>query len=113
MEIRLNWTVAAYSFFCGVATTLLCGLFPALSGTRRTLAHSLAQGSRTQASARHPLQWFLVAVQVTLAVTLLTGAGLLIRSLQQLGRVSPASIPATSSPFRSAAPGARLPTCPS
>jgi putative ABC transport system permease protein len=35
------------------------------------------------------MQWFLVAVQVTLAVTLLTGAGLLLRSLQQLGRVSP------------------------
>ena len=35
------------------------------------------------------MQWFLVAVQVTLAVTLLTGAGLLLRSLQQLDRVSP------------------------
>ncbi|HEX3659888.1 MAG TPA: ABC transporter permease [Acidobacteriaceae bacterium] len=89
MEIRLNWTVVLYSLLCAVATSVLCGLFPALRGTRRTLAHSLAQGSRTQASARHPLQWFLVAVQVTLAVTLLTGAGLLIRSLQQLDRVSP------------------------
>lgn len=89
MEIRLDWTVALYSFLCAVATTLLCGLVPALRGTRRTLAQSLAQGGRTQVSVRSPLQWFLVAVQVTLAVTLLTGAGLLIRSLQELSRVFP------------------------
>jgi putative ABC transport system permease protein len=88
-EISLNWTIALYSLLCAVATTLLCGLFPALRGTRRDLAHSLAQGSRTQALGRSPMQWFLVAVQVTLAVTLLTGAGLLLRSLQQLNRVSP------------------------
>ncbi len=88
-EISLDWTIVLYSLLCAVATTFLCGLFPALRGTRRDLAHSLAQGSRTQTSARNPLQWFLVAVQVTLAVTLLTGAGLLLRSLQQLNRVSP------------------------
>jgi len=35
------------------------------------------------------VQWFLVSVQVALAVTLLTGAGLLLRSFQELGRVSP------------------------
>ena len=88
-EITLNWTIVRYSLVCAVATTLLCGLFPALRGTRRGLAHSLAQTGRTQTSTRNPLQWILVAVQVTLAVTLLIGAGLLLRSLQQLGRVSP------------------------
>ena len=88
-EISLNWTIVFYSLLCALLTTFLCGLVPALRGTRRGLAHSLAQGSRTQVSSRHPLQWFLVGVQVTLAVTLLTGAGLLLRSLQQLGRVSP------------------------
>jgi putative ABC transport system permease protein len=88
-EISLSWTIVLYSLLCAVGTTLFCGLVPALRGTRRDLAHSLAQGSRTQASGRHPMQWFLVGVQVTLAVTLLTGAGLLLRSLQQLNRVSP------------------------
>ena len=88
-EIHLNGTIVLYSFLCALATTLLCGLVPALRGTRRDLAHALAQGSRTHVSHRSPLQWFLVAVQVTMAVTLLTGAGLLLRSLQQLGRVAP------------------------
>jgi putative ABC transport system permease protein len=88
-EIGLNRTIVLYLLFCAVATTLLCGLLPAMRGTRRQLAHSLAQSSRTQVSTRNPAQWLLIGVQVTLAVTLLTGAGLLIRSLSQLDRVSP------------------------
>ena len=35
------------------------------------------------------MQWALVGVQVTLAVTLLVGAGLLLRSLDALGHVAP------------------------
>ena len=87
-EIALNWRVAVYSLACAVLTALLCGLFPALRGTRRGLAVSLAAGSRTQVSTRNPVQWALVTIQITLAVTLLVGAGLLVRSLEQIGRVS-------------------------
>ena len=88
-EISINWRVVLYSLLCAVGTTLLCGLYPAVRGTRRQLAQSLATSSRTQTAARSPMQWLLVGVQVTLAVVLLTSAGLLVRSLQQLGRVSP------------------------
>ena len=88
-EITLNWRIALYSLAAAVATTLLCGLFPALRGTRRGPAYALAAGSRTQVSTRHPAQWILVCAQVMLAVTLLIGAGLLLRSLQQVARVSP------------------------
>lgn len=87
-EITLNWRIVIYSLTCALATTMLCGLFPAIRGTRRQLAHSLAQTSRTQVSTRNPLQWTLVGVQIMLAVTLLTGAGLLLRSLEELNRVS-------------------------
>jgi putative ABC transport system permease protein len=86
-EISLNWSIAFYTLLAAVVTTLLCGLLPALRGTRKGLAHSLALTSRTQVSTRNPVQWFLVGVQVTLAVTLLLGAGLLLRSMQQLGLV--------------------------
>ncbi|HUB28723.1 MAG TPA: ABC transporter permease [Terracidiphilus sp.] len=86
-EIVLNARVMLYSLCAALATTFLCGLFPALRGTRRTLARALASGSRTQVSTRNPLQWALVAVQVTLAVTLLVGAGLLLRSLDEIARV--------------------------
>ena len=88
-EIALNWQIVAYTLVAAVATTLLCGLFPALRGTRRSLANSLAAGSRTQVSTRGSLQWMLVGMQIALTVNLLIGAGLLLRSFQQLARVDP------------------------
>ena len=88
-EIRLDWRIVLYSLVCSVLATLVCGLFPAIRGTRRNVSSSLTQASRTQVSTRNPLQWLLVGVQVALAVTLLAGAGLLLRSFQELGRVSP------------------------
>jgi putative ABC transport system permease protein len=88
-EIHLDSRIVLYSLACSVAATLLCGLVPAIRGTRRSLAGSLSQSSRTQVSGRNRLQWLLVGVQVALAVTLLAGAGLLIRSFEALARVSP------------------------
>jgi putative ABC transport system permease protein len=87
-EIALNWKIVIYTLLAALMTTLLCGLLPAVRGTRKGLAHSLALTSHTQVSTRNPVQWFLVGVQITLAVTLLLGAGLLLRSMQQLGRVN-------------------------
>src|SRR6185369_13228242 len=57
--------------------------------TRRSLTSSLAHGGRALVSSRNPVQWLLVGIQVALAVTLLNGAGLLLRSFRELGRVSP------------------------
>lgn len=39
--------------------------------------------------SRHPLPWSLVSIQVALSIMLLAGAGLLIRSFQEIARVSP------------------------
>lgn len=88
-EVRLNGRIVLYSLLCSAAATLLCGLFPAMRETSAKLAGSLAQANRTQVSVRNRMQWALVGVQVTFAVTLLAGAGLLVRSFQELGRVSP------------------------
>jgi putative ABC transport system permease protein len=88
-EIRLDWRIVLYSLTCAVAATLLCGLLPAIRGARKRLSGSLLHASRTQVSARSPVQLVLVGVQVALAVTLLAGASLLFRSFQELGRVSP------------------------
>ena len=86
-EIHLDRRIVLYSLCCSLVVTFLCGLFPAIRGTRRSLSGSLAQTSRSQVSGRNPWQWLLVGIQVALAVTLLAGAGLLLRSFQELGRV--------------------------
>jgi putative ABC transport system permease protein len=88
-EIHLDARIVLYSLACSVVATLLCGLLPAVRGARRSIFNSLAQSSGTQVSTRNRLQWLLVGVQVALAVTLLAGAGLLVRSFRALGRVSP------------------------
>ncbi len=88
-EIKLDWRILVYTLGCALLCTLLFGLVPALQATRRTPGRSLAANSRTQVAGSNSLQWMLVGVQVGLAVTLLVGTALLLRSLQALGRVSP------------------------
>jgi predicted permease len=88
-EISLDGRIVLYSLICAVGATVLCGILPAMRGTRRDLAGSLAQAGRSQVGGRNTLQFVLVAVQVAFAVTLLSGAGLLLRSFEELGRVAP------------------------
>jgi putative ABC transport system permease protein len=88
-EITLDWRIACYCLVCALVVTFVCGMLPALRGTRREIAGSLAKSNRTQVSGRNQVQWALVGIQVALAVTLLVGAGLLQRSLAELARVSP------------------------
>jgi putative ABC transport system permease protein len=88
-EIGLDWRIVLYTLLCSVAAALACGILPAMRATRRHLAAPLAQAGRAQVGGRNPVQFVLVGVQVALAVTLLAGAGLLLRSFQELGRVSP------------------------
>src|SRR5262249_41945428 len=87
--IVLDARIMLYTLTCAVVATILCGIIPALRGSRRDTRGSLAQAGRTQVSSRSAMQWTLVGAQVALAVTLLAGAGLLLRSFQALGRVSP------------------------
>lgn len=88
-EVRLDWTLVGYSLTCAAGATLLFGLLPALRNTSLDPSESFAHRSRTLTPATHRLQWLLVGVQIALAVTLLFGAGLLLRSFDALGRVVP------------------------
>jgi putative ABC transport system permease protein len=86
-EIAIDWTVVAYTFTTALVVTVLCGVLPAFRAGRDTMSRSLTEGSRSQASSRHGSQWLLVGAQVAMSVVLLAGAGLLIRSIQELSRI--------------------------
>jgi putative ABC transport system permease protein len=86
-EMGLDGRILFYSLICAVAVTVLCGLIPAVRGSRNDTRGALAQTGRGQVSARNATQWTLVGVQIALAVTLLTGAGLLLQSFRALGQV--------------------------
>ncbi len=86
-ELAIDWRVMLFAMASAAAVTLVCGAVPAIRSAR--FAESLQRVGRAEVSSRHPLQWVLVGVQVVLSVTLLAGAGLLLRSFEQLSRVDP------------------------
>lgn len=87
-EIQLDWRIVAFTLALSLITTIMFGLVPSLRATRSEVAGTLAQGSRTQVGGRHSIERLLVSTQIALAIVLLIGSGLLIRSLSRLGQVS-------------------------
>ena len=87
--VRLDATVVIFTFVLAVVTTLVFGLVPALRTLRVNLVESLRDGSQqaTAGGSRQRLRGALVVAEVTLAVVLVVGAGLMARSLGALGRV--------------------------
>ena len=96
-EVAMSSRIVLYTLAAAVVVTLLCGLIPAVRGARG--ARALAS-SRGQVSSRHAWQWGLVGVQVALSVTLLAGAGLLVRSFDALARVDAGFEPTRVLAFR-------------
>ncbi|PYR57229.1 MAG: ABC transporter permease [Acidobacteria bacterium] len=87
-EVRMDVRLLAFTLAIGIATTVLFSLAPALQATRHEIATRLARSGRGLAGGRLLLQRFLVGAQVTLAILLLVGAGLLVRSFARLQQVS-------------------------
>ncbi|MBP7777735.1 MAG: ABC transporter permease [Acidobacteria bacterium] len=87
--MALDGTVVAFTFTLAVVTTLVFGLVPALRTLRINLVESLREGSQqaTASGSRQRLRSALVVAEVSLAVVLAVGAGLMVRSLGALGRV--------------------------
>ena len=86
--IDLNLWVLGFAVAVSVATGILFGLVPALQATKTSLEESLKEGARSSgAGARaHRFRNALVACEVALALLLLVGGGLMIRSLVGLLR---------------------------
>lgn len=76
--------VLAFAFGVSVLTALLFGTVPAWLGTRANPAEALHGANRSTRDRSSISQKVLVIVQATLSVVLLTGAGLLTRSLQKM-----------------------------
>jgi len=88
VEIHLDWRIVLFTLSLSLVTAVLFGLVPALRSTRGEVAGMWAQSSRSQIGVRHSIQRTLVSAQVALALVLLVGSGLLIRSFARLTRIS-------------------------
>jgi len=91
----IDGRVLLFTFAAAVLTGIIFGFAPAFRGTRVDLTPALKEGSRSSAAeGRAGRRWFslgngLVIAQMALAVVVLVGAGLLVRTLQNLRNVDP------------------------
>lgn len=89
--VGLDWRVALFTLGISLLTGILFGLIPALSASRPDLISSMKEGSKgTGGSIRHSIvRSLLVVTEVWLALVLLVGASLLIRTFIALRAVDP------------------------
>lgn len=90
-EIRMDPRVLAFTVCAAILTGLLFGLAPALQAARGDVNSTLREGTGRATAGQHRglLRNVLVVVEVSLAVVLLVGAALLLRSFGNLRVVSP------------------------
>ncbi len=90
-ESGLNLQVLIFTTLLSVLTSVLFGLIPALQAVKPALVASLNEGGRSGAGTvtHSRLKSALIVTEMALAVVLLVGSGLLLRSLLGLGRVDP------------------------
>jgi putative ABC transport system permease protein len=110
--VRLDVTVMLFTLVLGVVTTLVFGLAPALRTLRMNLVDSLREGTQqaTVSGSRQRLRGALVVAEVALAVILVVGASLMIRSLSALGRIDLGFTPDHMLTMRLSIPEARYDT---
>jgi predicted permease len=87
VELSVNWRVLAFTLLVSLLTGVLFGLAPAWRATKLDLATSLKQSRRTTGAVSR-LSKGLIVAQVALSLLLLVGAGLFMRTLHNLQRVS-------------------------
>ena len=86
--VRLDGAVLVFTLAVSLGTGLLFGLLPALRAARGDAASALREGARSSSSrGGSRMRRALVVGEVALAVVMLSGAGLLVRSLRSLQQV--------------------------
>ena len=89
--VKIDWRVLSFTLGISVVTCLLFGLVPAWQASKPNLQSTLEQSGRTSGPGANRLRFrqLLVIFQVSIAVMLVIGAGLLIKSFWLLSKVDP------------------------
>lgn len=88
-EIHVDGRVLLFAVAASLLAGILFGLAPALKTCRGDVHETLKEGGRGSSGARHGAQRVFVVTEMAMAVVLLVGAGLMIRSLAKLWSVNP------------------------
>ncbi|HEX4379303.1 MAG TPA: ABC transporter permease [Candidatus Acidoferrum sp.] len=88
-EVSLDWRVLVFTFVISILSGVLFGLVPGIRTTKPDLQEALKEGGRGNSGGKHRAQGLFVAVELSMAVVLLIGAGLMLRSLSRLWESNP------------------------
>jgi putative ABC transport system permease protein len=88
-DVKLDWRVFGFTLLTALVTGLVFGLVPALQVSKPNLNESLKDAGRGSTGNHHRLRDALVIAEIGLAMILLIGAGLMIRSFVRLYQVNP------------------------
>jgi predicted permease len=88
-EVGIDLRVLVFSGSIALLAGILFGLAPALKISRTNVQNNLKEGGRGASDARKGAHGVLVVVEIALALVLLVGAGLTLRTLVQLWNVDP------------------------
>jgi putative ABC transport system permease protein len=110
-EVNVDLGVLAVTLAICVGTGIIFGLAPGLASARPELTEALKEGGRgsTQGTRRNRLRNGLVIAEVALALVLLSGAGLLIKSFAHLQNVLPGFNPRNALTFEISLPKMQYP----
>lgn len=106
-QAALSWPVLAFTVTVSLGAGIVFGLLPATQISRVALDDVLREAGRSSVGGRGRLRRALVAAQVAIAVVLLMGAGLLVKSFARLQGVPTGFEAAGVLTFRTTAPPAR------
>ncbi|MGA7521426.1 MAG: ABC transporter permease [Acidobacteriaceae bacterium] len=87
-DVTIDTRVLLFTLAVSLLAGIVFGLAPALRTSRTNLQDVLRAAGRGSSGTRHQLQGIFVAVEVAMALVLLIGAGLMLRSLAALWRVN-------------------------
>ena len=88
LDVRPDLQIFGFTAAVSLLTGILFGLAPAIRGTRMDPGPTIKEGSRQAGRSSHLLDRVLVVAQVALSVVLIAGAGLFMRTLQNLQSVN-------------------------
>ena len=106
-EIRIDGNALLFTTCVTMLTGLTFGLAPALEASKLDLNRSLKEGARSSSASRGRLRKALVISEVALALVLLVGAGLLVKSFYRLQQVDPGFNPEGVLTLKVSLPAAR------
>lgn len=109
-ELHVDWRVLSVTAMLCVFTALACGLVPALRASQPKLRLWLADGTRASSAPGRRIAGMLIVSEIALALMLLVGAGLTVKSFAHLIRIDPGFDPRNVLAVSFPLPGPRYPT---